>query len=41
MQPGINLHDLNLSRNTISTEGLIALAEALHINTSIVKLNLA
>ena len=41
MQPGLSLHDLNLSRNSIEADGLIALAEALHVNTSIVKLNLA
>jgi Ran GTPase-activating protein (RanGAP) involved in mRNA processing and transport len=41
MQPQLNLHDLNLSRNLIETDGLIALSEALHINKSIVKLNLA
>jgi Ran GTPase-activating protein (RanGAP) involved in mRNA processing and transport len=41
MQPVLSLHDLNLSRNIIGAEGLISLAEALHVNTSIVKLNLA
>ena len=37
----IRLQDLNLSRNQIGTDGLIALADALKINRSITALNIA
>jgi len=37
----IRLHDLNLSRNQIAADGLIALAEALKTNRSLTTLNLA
>jgi hypothetical protein len=40
-QPDLRLHDLNLSRNQIAADGLIALAEALQTNTSLTTLNLA
>ena len=33
--------ELNLSRNQIATDGLVALAEALQVNHSIKSLNLA
>ena len=39
--PDLRLQDLNLSRNSINTDGLIALAEALQVNRSLVKLNLS
>jgi len=40
-QPDLRLHDLNLSRNQIAAEGLIALADALQVNNSLRTLNLA
>jgi|TARA_B110000285_G_scaffold227776_1_gene289632 Ran GTPase-activating protein (RanGAP) involved in mRNA processing and transport len=40
-QPGLLLHDLNLSRNMIAADGLIALSSALQENTSLISLNLA
>lgn len=40
-QTDIRLSDLNLSRNQIAAEGLIALADALKVNRSITTLNLA
>lgn len=39
--PDLRLQDLNLSRNSIAADGLIALAEALAINKSLVRLNLS
>jgi Ran GTPase-activating protein (RanGAP) involved in mRNA processing and transport len=41
MGQDIHLMELNLSRNSISGEGLIALAEALKVNISLRTLNLA
>jgi hypothetical protein len=38
--PDLRLQDLNLSRNQISGDGLIALAEALQVNKSLQRLNL-
>ena len=40
-QPELRLIDLNLSRNLIAAEGLVALAEALEVNESLRTLNLA
>ena len=40
-QPDLVLIDINLSRNLIAADGLIALSEALKQNTSLVSLNLA
>lgn len=40
-QHELRLTDLNLSRNQIGAEGLIALAQALHVNKSLRTLNLA
>lgn len=40
-EPDLALIDINLSRNLIQHDGLIALAEALKVNTSLVSLNLA
>lgn len=40
-QPGLELQDLNLSRNQIAADGLIALADALQVSKSLKTLNLA
>ena len=40
-EPDLRLHDINLSRNQIAADGLIAIAEALFENTSLITLNLA
>ena len=40
-QPDLGLQDLNLSRNQIAADGLIALADALQVNKSLKTLNLA
>jgi hypothetical protein len=40
-QPELKLHDLNLSRNAIAADGLVCIAEALMVNTSLTILNLA
>lgn len=41
MQPDLRLQDLNLARNVIAADGLIALAEALQVNKSLQRLNLS
>lgn len=40
-EPDLRLHELNLSKNQIMSDGLIALAQAIIENTSLTTLNLA